>query len=37
MGTLVKLEALVLPNNNLMGELPSSLQNSKNLIMLDVS
>ncbi|XP_027922877.1 receptor-like protein EIX2 [Vigna unguiculata] len=36
-GTLVKLEALVLRNNSLMGELPSSLKNCSNLIMLDVS
>jgi len=37
MGTLVKLEALVLRNNSLMGELPFSLKNCKNLIMLDMS
>jgi len=37
MGTLVILEALVLRNNSLMGELPSSLMNCNNLIMMDVS
>ncbi|KAK7364461.1 hypothetical protein VNO80_13141 [Phaseolus coccineus] len=36
MGALVKLEALVLLNNSLMGELPSSLKNCNNLIMLEV-
>jgi len=36
-GTLVKLEALVLANNSLIGNLPSSLKNCNNLIMLDVS
>ncbi|XP_047175143.1 receptor-like protein EIX2 [Vigna umbellata] len=37
MGSLVNLEALVLRNNSLMGELHSSLKNCNNLIMLDVS
>ncbi|XP_029124542.1 receptor-like protein EIX2 [Cajanus cajan] len=36
MGTLVKLKALVLANNNLTGELPCTLKNCSNLIMLDV-
>jgi len=37
MGSLVKLEVLVLRDNNLMGELASTLKNCSNLIMLDVA
>jgi len=36
MGTLVKLEALVLRNNSLNGDLPSTLKNCRNLMLLDV-
>ncbi|KAL5122939.1 Receptor-like protein EIX2 [Glycine soja] len=37
MGTLVNLEALVLRNNNLIGELPLTLKNCTRLVILDVS
>ncbi|XP_040866300.1 receptor-like protein 38 [Glycine max] len=37
MGALVNMEALVLRNNGLMGELPSSLKNCSSLFMLDLS
>ncbi|XP_052723823.1 receptor-like protein EIX2 [Vigna angularis] len=37
MGSLVKLNVLVLRNNNLTGELASTLKNYSNLIMLDVA
>ncbi|KAL2334895.1 hypothetical protein Fmac_016108 [Flemingia macrophylla] len=36
MGTLFKLETLVLGNNNLMGELPPTLKSCSNLVELDV-
>ncbi|XP_057759245.1 receptor-like protein EIX2 [Arachis stenosperma] len=37
MGSLNKLKALVLRNNSLMGEVPSSLKNCTNLFVLDVA
>ncbi|KAL2966363.1 hypothetical protein AAZX31_16G112400 [Glycine max] len=37
MGALINMKALVLRNNGLMGELPSSLKNCSSLFMLDLS